>query len=124
MKRLELYHEASGANFEPVDKEAMIEYVRKSGGKIIANKGATFYAVSASVVQLCNLLLAASDSMTTVSTMMHGEYGVDDVCMSTLALVGPDGYRGKVLVELTDEEVEKMKASAEALKSVISQIEI
>ena len=115
---------ANGVEFEPVDKEAMIEYVRKSGGKIIANKGATFYAVSASVVQLCNLLLAASDSMTTISTMMHGEYGVDDVCMSTLALVGPDGYKGKVLVELTDEEVEKMQASAAALKSVISQIEI
>lgn len=115
---------ANGMEFEPVDKDAMIEYVRKSGGKIIANKGATFYAVSASVVQLCNLLLAASDSMATVSTMMHGEYGVDDVCMSTLALIGPNGYSGKVLVELTDEEVEKMKASAEALKAVISQIEI
>ena len=115
---------ASGVDVEPVDKEAMIEYVRKSGGKIIANKGATFYAVSASVVQLCNVLLAASDSMTTVSTMMHGEYGIEDVCMSTLALVGPDGYRGKVIIDLTEEEVEKMKASAEALKAVISQIEI
>ena len=117
MKRL-------GRDVEPVDKEAMIEYVRKSGGKIIANKGATFYAVSASVVQLCNVILAASDSMVTVSTMMKGEYGVEDVCLSTLALVGPDGYKVNVLVELTDEELEKMKASAEALKSVISQIEI
>ena len=115
---------ASGVEVDPVDKDYMIEYVRKSGGKIIANKGATFYAVSASVVQLCNVILAASDSMVTVSTMMKGEYGVEDVCLSTLALVGPDGYKGKVLVELTDEELEKMKASAEALKSVISQIEI
>jgi len=115
---------ASGVEVAPVDKEAMIEYVRKSGGKIIANKGATFYAVSASVVQLCNVILAASDSMTTVSTMMHGEYGIEDVCMSTLALVGPEGYKGKVIIDLTDEEIEKMKASAEALKSVISQIEI
>jgi len=115
---------ASGVEVEPVDKEAMIEYVRKSGGKIIANKGATFYAVSASVVQLCNVLLAASDSMASVSTMMHGEYGIEDVCMSTLALIGPNGYRGKVLVKLTDEELEKMKASADALKAVISQIEI
>lgn len=115
---------ASGVEVEPVDKDEMLVYVQKSGGKIIANKGATFYAVSASVVQLCNVLLAASDSMVTVSTMMHGEYGVDDVCLSTLALVGPNGYKGKVLVELTEEENAKMHASAEALKSVISQIEI
>ena len=117
MKRL-------GRDVEPVDKEAMIEYVRKSGGKIIANKGATFYAVSASVVQLCKKLVAASDSMATVSTMMHGEYGIEDVCLSTLCLVGPDGYQGKVHVELTDEEVEKLQKSADALKAVISQIEI
>ena len=117
MKRL-------GREVEPVDKDAMIEYVRKSGGKIIANKGATFYAVSASVVQLCNVLLAASDSMATVSTLMHGEYGIDDVCLSTLCLVGPNGYQGKVHVELTDEEVEKLQKSADALKAVISQIEI
>jgi L-lactate dehydrogenase len=102
----------------------MIDYVRKSGGQIIANKGATFYAVSASVCKLCNKLVAASDSMATVSTMMHGEYGIDDVCLSTLSLVGPEGHRGKVHVELTEEEVAKLKASADALKAVISQIEI
>ena len=113
-----------GREVEPVDKDAMIEYVRKSGGKIIANKGATFYAVSASVVQLCKKLVSASDSMATVSTMMHGEYGIDDVCLSTLALVGPNGYQGKVHVELTDDEIEKLRKSADALKAVISQIEI
>ena len=108
----------------PIDKEAMLEYVRKSGGKIIANKGATFYAVSASVCQLVSKLVAASDSMATVSTMMHGEYGIDDVCLSTLSLVGPKGHQGKVHVDLTEEEVEKLKFSANALKEIISQIEI
>ena len=115
---------ALGREVDPIDKEAMLEYVRKSGGKIIANKGATFYAVSASVCQLVSKLVAASDSMATVSTMMHGEYGVDDVCLSTLSLVGPKGHQGKVHVDLTEEEVEKLKFSANALKEIISQIEI
>ena len=113
-----------GKEVEPIDEDAMIEYVRKSGGKIIANKGATFYAVSASVVQLCKKLVAASESTATVSTMMHGEYGIDDVCLSVLTLVGPNGYQGKVHVELTEEEIEKLQKSADALKTVISQIEI
>ncbi|MEE0883813.1 MAG: L-lactate dehydrogenase [Faecalimonas sp.] len=113
-----------GKDVEPIDEDAMIEYVRKSGGKIIANKGATFYAVSASVVQLCKKLVAASESTATVSTMMHGEYGIDDVCLSVLTLVGPNGYQGKVHVELTEEEIEKLQKSADALKAVISQIEI
>ena len=113
-----------GKEVDPNDEDAMIEYVRKSGGKIIANKGATFYAVSASVVQLCKKLVAASESTATVSTMMHGEYGIDDVCLSVLTLVGPNGYQGKVHVELTEEEIEKLQKSADALKAVISQIEI
>ena len=114
----------SGVTVEPVDKEAMIEYVRKSGGKIIANKGATFYAVSAAVCKLCSILLASSDSYTTVSTMMHGEYGIEDVCLSTLALVGPNGCQGKVEVNLTDEEEVLLKKSADTLKAIIAQIEI
>lgn len=109
---------------EPLDKDGMTEYVHKSGGEIISKKGATFYAVSASVCQLCGLLLASSDSMATVSTMMHGEYGIEDVCVSVLTLVGPDGVKGKMPLKLTEEEIGKLKHSADALKAVIAQIEI
>ena len=63
-------------------------------------------------------------STATVSSMMHGEYGIDDVCLSTLSMIGPNGLKGKVPVPLTDEEVEKLKKSADALKSVIAQIEL
>ena len=87
-----------GKDVEELDKDKMLEYVQKSGGKIIAKKGATFYAVSRAVCKLCNILLSASDSITTVSSMMHGEYGIEDVCFSTLTLVGSEtGYREKCL---------------------------
>ena len=109
-------------NIPELDKDAMIEYVRKSGGKIIANKGATFYAIADSVVNICGILLAANESISTISTMMHGEYGIEDVCVSVLCLVGPNGVQGKLPISLTDEEVDKLKASADALKDVISQI--
>lgn len=109
---------------KPVDKEAMITYVRKSGGQVIANKGATFYAVSASVCALCGILVAADESMATVSSMMHGEYGIEDVCVSTLTLVGPNGIQGKVPVKLADDEIAQLKASADALKEIIAQIEL
>ncbi len=116
--------QALGREVAPVDKEALLEYVQKSGGKIIAKKGATFYAVSASVVQLCSKLVSASESMATVSAMMHGEYGIEDVCLSTLSLIGPKGHTGKVTLALTDEEIAKLRKSADALKDVIAQIEL
>lgn len=109
---------------KPLDKEAMLEYVQKSGGKVIAKKGATFYAVSATVCQLVGLILAASDSLATVSSMLHGEYGIEDVCLSTLTLVGPNGTQGKVQMRMNKEEVALLKKSADALKEVIAQIEL
>ena len=43
-----------GKDVKAIDKDAMEEYVHKSGGQIIANKGATFYAVATSVCELCS----------------------------------------------------------------------
>ena len=115
--------EKMGKNVTKIDKDAMLEYVRTSGGQVIANKGATFYAVSVAVCKLVATILSSSDSVATVSSMMHGEYGIEEVCLSTLTLVGPKGVQGKIPMRMTKEEVEKLKASADALKAVIAQIE-
>ena len=69
-------------------------------------------------------LQSTAGTALTVSTLMHGEYGVSDVCLSTLALVDRSGVRGKILNHLTDEEVEKLQHSAACLRSVIDQVEI
>ena len=103
---------------------AMEEFVRTSGGQVIKAKGATFYAVAMSVCHLCKCCLNTAGTALTVSTMMHGEYGVEDVCLSTLALVDRSGVRGKILNTLTDEEVARLHHSADKLKEVIRQIEI
>lgn len=113
-----------GKEVDVLDKDEMLTYVQKSGGKVIANKGATFYAVSAAVCKLCGILLASSDSIATVSSMMHGEYGIEDVCVSTLTLVGPNGIQGKVPMRMNKEEIAKLQASANALKEAIKQIEL
>ena len=109
---------------DPINPEGVLNYVQKSGGEIIAKKGATFYGVSASVNKILSALVAAYDSVATVSTMMHGEYGIEDVCISTMTIIGPNGVKGKVPVDLTYDEQQKLRASADALKAVIKSIEI
>ena len=111
-------------DYPELDLNEVEQYVRKSGARVIARKGATFYAVAVSVCHICKCLLNGMDTTMTVSTMMHGEYGVEDVCLSTLALVDRTGVRGKILNHLTDHEVSQLRASAEKLKEVIRQIEI
>ena len=106
------------------DYEEVEQFVKKSGALIIENKGATFYAVATGVCYICKCVLGDSNTALTISTMMHGEYGVDDVCLSMLNLVDRNGVRGKILNKMTDEEVERLHNSAEKLKAVIAQIEI
>lgn len=105
------------------DYDEVEEFVKKSGSIIIEHKGATFFAVAMSVCYLCKCIYSNAGTALSISTMMHGEYGVDDVCLSTLALVDRSGVRGKIINPLTDEETEKLRRSADRLKSVISQIQ-
>ena len=99
-------------------------YIKKSGGRIIQRKGATFYAVALSVCHICKCLMNGTDTTLTVSTMMHGEYGIDDVCLSTLNIIGRNGINGRLLPALTSEEQERLKKSAESLRAVIDNIVI
>ncbi len=110
--------------YPELDKSDVEEYVRKSGARVIQRKGATFYAVSMSVCHLCKCLLGSMDTTLTVSTMLHGEYGIDDVCLSLLNVVGTKGAHGKVFLRLNEKELADLHASAESLKNVIKSIEL
>jgi L-lactate dehydrogenase len=114
-----------GGELVPEPNYAEIEeYVRRSGGRVIERKGATFYAVSASVVYLCKCLLGGTDTITTVSTMMNGEYGIEDVCLSVLNVIGTAGAHSKMLAPLNSHEISMLRNSAAVLKETIASLEI
>lgn len=106
------------------DTAAIEKYVRESGARVIARKGATYYAVSSAVCHICKCILRGTDTAVTVSSMMHGEYGIDNVCMSILNIVGAGGIRGKIAMKLTDEENAKLLRSASILKDTIKMLDI
>ena len=107
---------------EELDKQAAEDYVRKSGAEVIKRKGATFYAVACAAVHICKVIFSGVDTALSVSVMMHGEYDLEDVCLSTISIVGKEGVRAQIPAKLTDEETEKLHYSAKCLKNVIDQI--
>lgn len=106
-------------NFSEVE-----DYIRKSGAKIIDRKGATYYAVSVSVCHICKCLFNSIETALTVATLMKGEYGIDDVCLSTLTTIGKGGIAGRIMTPLTDGEMQQLHRSAHALKQVINSLDI
>ena len=100
------------------------DYVRKSGSVVIKRKGLTCYAVSMAVCNLCKCMFYSVDSSVTVSTMMHGEYGIDNVALSILNMVGNGKVHGKVLMPLNDDELASLRKSADSLKAVINGLNL
>lgn len=106
------------------DREEVETYVKKSGGQIIAGKGATFYGIAASVTRIVNAIYSSAYTVLPVSTVLDGEYGISDVALSTLCAIGNEGVISTLTPKLSDEELAKMQNSAKVLKDVIAQLDI
>ncbi|MBQ3116265.1 MAG: L-lactate dehydrogenase [Clostridia bacterium] len=75
-----------------------------AGAKVIKAKGATFYAIAASTVQLIKALVANTDTVLPLATLLNGEYGAKDLCTGVLCKVGGSGVKEIVKVELPEDE--------------------
>ena len=62
--------------------------------------------------------------MATVSTMLNGEYGIDDVCLSLPHIIGHQGIEGTLTPPLAEDELQKLYKSADVLRGVLSSLDI
>ena len=90
--------------------------VRESAYHIIGYKGATYYAVGLALVRIVGAILRGQRTVLTVSTLLDGEYGLSDVCLSVPCIVTENGVERVLQVPLTAEEMNSLRASAEVLK--------
>ncbi|MGN0291361.1 MAG: L-lactate dehydrogenase [Lachnospiraceae bacterium] len=105
--------------YDEIQKE-----VRECGANVIKNKGATNYAIAMSVRHLVNSIVKNTRSVLTVSTLMEGEYGLEDVCLSIPTIVGGEGIIHTLEPKLEETELTQLKNSANVLKEVIHTIQI
>ena len=105
------------------DYAGVEEKVRTSGAVVIKAKRVTNYAVAMAVCHIVRCIFNGAGTALTVSTMMNGEYGISDVCLSVLNLVDSTGVRGKISNDLTEEELAKLRNSADKLKETIAAIQ-
>ena len=94
--------------------------VKNSAYKIIEDKGATYYGIAMSVRRICEAIVRDEKSILPISSMMHGQYGIDGCALSMPAIVGADGVETLIPLELDDDELSKLHESADTLKKVIA----
>ena len=96
----------------------IFENVRNSAYEIIERKQATYYGIAMAVKRICEAIVRNEKSILPVSSLMTGEYGLNDVVLSIPAVVGETGVQKVIPIELNDEELTKLKDSANILKDI------
>jgi L-lactate dehydrogenase len=96
------------------------EQVRDSAYHIIDYKGSTYYGIGLSLVRISGAILRNENSVLTVSTLLQGEYGIRDVCLSVPCIVGENGVVRIIDAQLAPEEQEALNRSAEAIAQTLA----
>lgn len=115
-----------GVEEEKIDLELENIYTNmvKAGSKVIAAKGATYYAIASSTVQLIKALVSDTKTILPLATLLNGEYGAKDLCTGVLCQVGGAGFERIIQVPLTESEQKLFDEKLASLDSTFSALNV
>lgn len=118
------YCPVCGRECGSLPKDQIFNEVKNAAYKIIKGKGATYYAIGLSLTQIAESILRDEYSVLTVSSLLTGEYGLEDVCVSLPSIVCRQGIQKRIILSLAPEEEEGLRNSANTLKAIQSQLKL
>jgi L-lactate dehydrogenase len=101
------------------DRRPVEDTVRESAYHIIEAKGYTSYGVSLAVLRISEAVLRNEMSLLTVSTLLRGEYGLRDLCISVPCLVGANGIERVLETDLSEDERGRLMESARVVSGAL-----
>lgn len=96
---------------------------RNAAYEIIQRKGATYYGIAMSASRIVEAIVRDEKAIMTVSSLLNGQYDINDVYLSIPAVLGENGVERLLTPKMTDDEMAKLHNSANVLKEVRSRIE-
>lgn len=104
------------------EREKIEQQVRDSAYHIISYKGSTHFAVGLAMVRITGTILRGENRVMTVSTILGGEFGLNDVCLSVPSMVSDKGISRIIESPLANDEAISLAGSAAILKEAIKSI--
>ena len=95
---------------------------RDAAYQIIARKGATYYAVASGLMLITRAILRNQSTVLSVSSLIDGTYGLQDVCLSLPTIVNRRGIKSVLELDLSTDELSKLRHSADVLKDTIRKL--
>jgi len=105
------------------EMDSLFKQVRDAAYEIIKRKGATYYAIGLGLVAIVESILGDYRRVLSVSTLMEGQHGVSDMCLSLPCVVGARGIEEVLALNFNNDEETGFRASAEKLKFTLASLQ-
>jgi malate dehydrogenase len=118
LTRLATRNSVPVAKFISEERMDELKQATKVGGATLTKLLGTsaWYAPGAAVSAMVKAIANDSNKMFPSSTMLEGEYGLNDICIGVPVLIGKNGIEQIVEIDLSDSEKAELSASAEAVR--------
>ena len=114
----------SGGKYCALELEAISVEVKNAAQKIIKAKNSTYYGIGMALVRITKAIFGNENSVLTVSTMLNGEYGMNEVYAGVPAIVNREGVREILVLPLEEEERKKLGDSCALLNGFYKDLRL
>jgi L-lactate dehydrogenase len=105
-----------------IPKDEIFAQVRDAAYEVIQRKGSTHHAIGLAVSSIVESILRDQHSVLPVSSLIQGEYGLENVCLSLPTVVGREGVVQVLELPLAEDELESLRHSAAILQEVARSV--
>ena len=104
----------------------LVERTIKGGAEIVGllKTGSAFYAPSAGVAQMVEVIILDKKQILPCATYLDGEYGIKDTVISIPVKLGKSGIEQIIELELTAEEKSALASSAQAVQELVKTMKL
>lgn len=105
--------------------EQIVQRTRQGGAEIVGllKTGSAYYAPAASAIQMARSILSDKKRLLPVAAYLDGEYNEKGIFLGVPAILGEAGVEKVIEVDLTPDEMDAFKKSAQAVKDLVKEVD-
>jgi len=106
--------------------DAIVQRTRDGGAEIVKllGNGSAFYAPASSAISMAESFLYDKKEILPIACKLNGEYGVKDLYIGVLAIIGKNGVEKIIEIKLKEDEKIAFDKSVEAVKKLVAEVKI
>lgn len=110
--------------FRHLDLEDIAKKTKDAGWEIFTRKGSTHFGIGSALAYITRSILNDEHKIIAVSAILDGEYGQREVCSGVPAIIGSDGIKELLELNLNEEETGKFIASCDIVRAGIHSLNL